>query len=91
MNDDSTLKYKFSGDLINRNATGHYHRKGDTLLLYYRWNKDNLEDMFAEVSNGDIQLQLNEDTVHRERYIIGHNKLYPIHFKTGKKVTRDVR
>ncbi len=92
LNNDSTLKYNFNGDLINRSATGHYHRKGDTLLLYYMWNKDNSENMLAGATNDEMQLHFDEDTLqYRGRYIVGHNKLFPMHLKTGRKLTRDVR
>lgn len=87
---DSTLQYVFQGDLMYDSITGHYtivdnelylnfdKELQDTTKLYYRFDDMPLK---TEVHSGDtIKYKLS--------YAIGHNKLFPIHVVTGKKVTK---
>ena len=87
---DSSLQYVFQGDLMYDSITGRYtiyynklylnfdKEPQDTTKLYYRFDNMPLK---TEVHSGDtIKYKLS--------YVIGHDKLFPIHVVTGKKVTR---
>lgn len=87
---DSSLQYVFQGDLLYDSITGHYKiydnklyldfdkELQDTTKLYYRFN-----DMPLKTA-----VHLGDTIKYKLSYVIGHNKLFPIHIATGKKVTR---
>jgi hypothetical protein len=87
---DSTLEYVFKGDLMYDSTTGHYQVYDDKLYitfdkelpdtnkLYYRFNEMPLKTI--AYSSRTISYKLF--------YYIGHNKIYPAHVETGKKVDR---
>ena len=87
---DGTLEYVFQGDLIYDSATGRYHvydnkvyvlfdkEPRDTNKLYYRF--DNMPVKTTTYRDNTIQYNLF--------FYCGHNKLFPAHVETGKKITR---
>jgi hypothetical protein len=87
---DSRLQYVFQGDLMYDSITGHYHvydkklyinfdkELHDTSKTYYRF--DDMPLKIVEYSGDSINYKLS--------YCIGHNKLFPIHVVSGKKVTK---
>ena len=87
---DSSLLYVFQGDLMYDSTTGHYNvldnklyidfdkELPDTTKMYYRF--DNMQLKSVVYSGDTIRYKLS--------YYIRHDKLFPIHVETGKKVTK---
>jgi hypothetical protein len=90
---DSTLSYKFSGDLIYHFVTGTY--KISNNKIYMLFDKEILDTNFVNSPLFDDTMHLaisKTDTIKYQRYFyIGHDKLFFSNYKTGKKVTKATR
>ncbi len=90
---DSTLDYKFSGDMIYHRVTGTY--KIDDKKIYMLFDKEILDTNFARAPLFDnlIKTIINkQDTINYQKiFYIGHDKLFFSYYKTGKKITMEKR
>lgn len=89
MNDNS-LQYVFQGDLMHDSATGHYQVADKKLFVNFDKELQDTNKMYHRFDK--MQLKTFEylgDTIkYKLSYYIGHDKLFPIHIETGKKVTK---
>lgn len=88
---DSTLQYVFQGDLMYDSITGHYQVFQNK--LYLNFDKEARKTDKSNYQYDDMPLKQDifpRDTIQfKISYYIGHNKLFPIHFKTGDKITKE--
>jgi hypothetical protein len=90
---DSTLSYKFSGDLIYHFVTGTY--KVSRNKVYMLFNKEIIDTNFVGSPLFDDTIHIatsKKDTIRYQRYFyIGHDKLFFSNYKTGKIITKAKR
>jgi hypothetical protein len=90
---DSTLSYKFSGDLIYHLVTGTY--KVSNNRIYMLFDKEIMDTNFVNSPLFDDTIHLaisKNDTIRYQRYFYtGHNKLFFSNYKTGERITKAKR
>ena len=90
---DSTLSYKFSGDMIYHLVTGTY--KISNNKAYMLFDKEILDTNFVNSPLFDHTIHITtskKDTIRYQRYFyIGHDKLFFSNYKTGEKITKAKR
>jgi hypothetical protein len=90
---DSTLSYKFSGDMIFHLVTGTYRVSYNK--IYMLFDKEILDTNFVNMPLFDDTIRLaisKNDTIKYQRYFYtGHSKLFFSNYKTGGKITKATR
>jgi len=90
---DSTLSYKFSGDMISHLVTGTYTVSNNK--IYMLFDKEILDTNFASSPLFDDTIYvatIKNNTIKYQRYFyIGHDKLFFSNRKTGEKITKAKR
>ena len=86
---DSSLQYVFRGDLMYDSTTGHYHVADNKIYVNFDKEVQDTNKMYYRFDNMQLKtfLYFNDTIKYKQSYYIGHNKLFPIHIETGKKVT----
>jgi hypothetical protein len=87
---DSTLEYVFKGDLMYDSTTGHYQIYNDKLYMNFDKELPDTNKLYYRFDNMPLKkLVYSGDTIWYKLFCyIGHNKLFPAHVETGKKVTK---
>ena len=87
---DSSLQYVFQGDLMYDSATGHYHVFNNRIYINFDKELPDTNKMYYRFDNMPLNtIMYSGDTIKfKLSYYIGHDKLFPIHVETGKKVTK---
>ena len=87
---DSSLQYVFQGDLMYDSTTGKYHVADNKLYINFDKELPDTNKMYYRFDNMQLKtLVYSGDTIkYKLSYVIGHNKLFPIHIETAKKVTK---
>ena len=90
---DSTLSYKFSGDMIYHLVTGTYNVSNNK--IYMLFDKEILDTNFVRYPLFDDTIHIalsNNDSIRYQRYFyLGNDKLFFSNFKTGEKITKEKR
>ena len=70
-------------------TTGHYHVADNKIYVNFDKEVQDTNKMYYRFDNMQLKtfLYFNDTIKYKQSYYIGHNKLFPIHIETGKKVT----
>ena len=87
---DSSLQYVFQGDLMYDSTTGQYHIIDNKLYIDFDKELPDTNKMYYRFNNMQLKtfVHLGDTIKYKLSYYIGHDKLFPIHIETGKKVTK---
>ena len=87
---DSSLQYVFQGDLMYDNITGQYHVTDNKLYINFDKELRDTNKMYYRFDNMQLKTFVRSgDTIkYKLSYYIGHEKLFPIHIDTKKKITK---
>ena len=86
---DNSLQYVFQGDLIYDSIIGHYRILNKKLYINFDEELSDTNTM-SNLFNAPIKriVEFGDTIQYKLSYYIGHDKLFPIHVVTGKKVTK---
>ena len=86
---DNTLEYIFQGDLMYDSVTGHYRVRDKKVFIIFDKELQDTNKMYYRYDDMELKtIVLSGDTIAYKTFCyIGHNKLFPGHLETGKKVT----
>jgi len=87
---DSSLQYVFQGDMMYDSITGHYKVLDNKLYLNFDKEPQDTNKLYYRFDGMALKTKVySGDTIkYKISYVIAHDKLFPIHVKTEKKVTR---
>ena len=87
---DSSLQYVFRGDMIYDSATGHYQVYGDKVYILFDKELKDPSKFYHRFDDMPLRTTTYKgDTIQYKLLLYrGHNKLFPGHYATGKKITR---
>jgi len=86
---ESRLQYVFQGDLMYDSATGHYQVYGNKIYVLFDREKKDTNKLYYRFDNMPVKTTIYKgDTIQYKLLLYcGHNKLFPGHFETGRKIT----
>lgn len=87
---DSTLEYVFQGDLMYDSTTGRYQVYDDKLYITFDKESPDTNRLYYRFENMPLKtiIYFGDTIQYKLFYYIGHNKLFPAHVETGKKVSK---
>jgi hypothetical protein len=87
---DNTLQYVFQGDMIYDSATGNYQICDDKVYVTFDKERQDTNRLYYRFDGMPLKIDtcLGSPISYKLFLYIGHNKLFPAHVETGKKVTR---